>query len=55
MNWHVDWKAGRLQEVGDEVPLDDHRVDRTNLAVGGGDQRGGGGDGGGRDGFRRRR
>ena len=54
MNWHVDWKAGRLQEVGDEVPLDDHSVDRTDLAVGGGDQRGGGGDGG-RDGLRRRR
>ena len=43
MNWDVDWKTGRLQEVRDQVPLDDHCVDRPNLTVGRGDERGGGG------------
>ena len=53
MNWDVDWQAGRLQEVSDQVSLDDHCVDRTNLAVGRRDERGGGG-GGLRADFRRR-
>ena len=53
MNGDVDRQAGGLQEVGDQVPLDDHRVDRPHLAVGGGDQRGG--RGGRRASLRRRR
>ena len=53
MNWYVDWQTGRLQEVGDQVSLDDHCVDRTDLAVGRGDEGGGGGGGRVRDDFRR--
>ena len=41
MNGYIDGQAGGLQEVCDQVPLDDHRVDRPHLAVGGGDEGGG--------------
>ena len=34
---HVDWQAGGLQEVGDEVPADDAGLAGPHLPVGGGE------------------
>ena len=52
MYGNVDRQAGGLQEVGDQVPLDDLRVDRPHLVDGGGDGGAAGGErgGGARDG-----
>ena len=50
MNWNIDRKAGRLQEVRDQVPLDDLGVDGAHLVDRGGEGGAAGGEGGGRAG-----